>query len=46
MPALIAGSSSLLLVVAATAATMVLLVAVVPDCLAGHREVSVVVAPS
>ena len=45
MPALIAGSASLLLVVAATAARMVL-VAVVPECLAGHREVSVVVAPS
>ena len=41
MPALFAGSS-LLLVVAATA-RMVL--AVVPDCLAGHREVSVVVEP-
>ena len=43
MPALFAGSS-LLLVVAATA--RMVLVAVVPDCLAGHREVSVVVAPS
>ncbi len=44
MPALIAGSS-LLLVVAATAARIVL-VAVGADCLAGHREGSVVVEPS
>ena len=43
MPALFAGSSLLLAVVAATA--RMVLVAVVSDCLAGHREVSVVVEP-